>query len=275
MTATIIIPAHNEETNIKCTLETLQPKKFINDFSIIVVCNGCNDKTAEIVETHFPDVHCIEIKEASKSLAIRNAETLNENFPRIYLDADIKLTGQEAISIISSAKNHPDKISMPASKMNFTNVNVFVKLYYKHWYQTCYVKELGYGCGVYALSEEGRHKFGIWPNLISDDGFVREFFSLKQVNLIDNVHVEVNAPKNIFSLIKIKIRSKYGRLELVEHFSKNNIKLKNKTFSTPTPRFSFIKINYYAINIIAFLFAKILFQIKALNGVWLTDNSNR
>jgi len=273
--ATIIIPAHNEENNIYRVLNALEPNKNKSNFTIIVVCNACTDNTANVIKKNFTSVVCIETEIASKSLAIRHAETLDVSFPRMYLDADIELTGQEAMKIIKSSKDHPDKISMPTSRVNFTNVNIFVRLYYQYWYQTSYVRKLGYGCGVYVLSKRGRNKFGIWPDLISDDGFVRQFFSVQEVNLIHNSHVKVNAPKDLWSLIKIKIRSKYGSLQLREYLSKRHIKVNNTTPSQSSKKLSLIKLNYYGINSIAFIFAKVFFKFKAFNNIWLTDNSNR
>ena len=43
----IIIPAHNEQDYIRRTLEALRRQTF-RDFEVIVVCNGCDDRTAHV-----------------------------------------------------------------------------------------------------------------------------------------------------------------------------------------------------------------------------------
>lgn len=44
----IIIPAYNEESFIGDTLKSVFSSDFIGTYEVIVVCNGCTDKTAEI-----------------------------------------------------------------------------------------------------------------------------------------------------------------------------------------------------------------------------------
>ena len=65
--ATIIVPAHNEETVIADCLNSIVNQTGIDH--VIVACNGCTDKTVEIVRSQFPDV-------------IRTAVTGNDYCPR-------------------------------------------------------------------------------------------------------------------------------------------------------------------------------------------------
>jgi glycosyltransferase involved in cell wall biosynthesis len=48
-TRSIVIPAHNEEAVIARTLATLLRTAMPREFEVIVVCNGCSDRTAETV----------------------------------------------------------------------------------------------------------------------------------------------------------------------------------------------------------------------------------
>lgn len=47
----IIIPAYNEETGLKPTLEKLKSQSWINDYEIIVVDDGSTDKTFEVAKS--------------------------------------------------------------------------------------------------------------------------------------------------------------------------------------------------------------------------------
>jgi glycosyltransferase involved in cell wall biosynthesis len=66
--ASIVIPAYNEESVIENTLTDLRQLK---DAELIVVCNGCTDRTFEIVQSlDFSNVICIKIPEKNKGTAI-------------------------------------------------------------------------------------------------------------------------------------------------------------------------------------------------------------
>jgi len=54
--ATIIIAAYNEERIIHTTLSHLESGNS-NAFQIVVVCNGCTDKTSSIIKNEFPSIH--------------------------------------------------------------------------------------------------------------------------------------------------------------------------------------------------------------------------
>ena len=76
MRLSIIIPAHNEETRISETLEEYGKffwREYNRDHEIIVVLNGCEDKTIEVVERYerkYPSIKHIEFKKSGKGFAV-------------------------------------------------------------------------------------------------------------------------------------------------------------------------------------------------------------
>ncbi len=83
MPVSIIIPAYNEEKYIERTLQSLQG----SGAEIIVVCNGCTDKTEEVAKRYANKV--IVVKEKGVSHA-RNAGAMAATHDRlVFLDADI------------------------------------------------------------------------------------------------------------------------------------------------------------------------------------------
>jgi glycosyltransferase involved in cell wall biosynthesis len=80
MKLAIVIPAYNEEYRIRRTVEayyeffeTLHSMGVI-DFEIIVVLNGCIDKTKDIVQSmsvRLPELTIIDLMQAGKGLAIK------------------------------------------------------------------------------------------------------------------------------------------------------------------------------------------------------------
>ncbi|MCK5898340.1 MAG: glycosyltransferase, partial [Methylococcales bacterium] len=90
--ASVIIPAYNEEKIITRCLKALQEQDFSGDLQIIVVCNHCQDKTADKVRAFNADIICLETEIGSKTNALNLGDEVAIFYPRIYLDADIVLS---------------------------------------------------------------------------------------------------------------------------------------------------------------------------------------
>ena len=87
----VIIPAHNEEKYIRQTLHSLKNQTYQN-FEVIVVTNGCTDKTEEIVKKKVDErFRHLSLPKANVSVA-RNAGALNaQGKMLVFLDADTQL----------------------------------------------------------------------------------------------------------------------------------------------------------------------------------------
>ena len=80
--ASIIIPAHNEENYIEKTLEAVGDKQ-----EVIVVCNGCTDKTFQVASKYNCKV--FNIKDKGVSMARNFGARQSTSDPLVFLDADI------------------------------------------------------------------------------------------------------------------------------------------------------------------------------------------
>lgn len=87
----IIIPAHNEEKYLEKTLVSIQ-KQTSQDYEIIIVTNGCTDKTEEIAKKNTnANIRHLSLPKPNVSVS-RNAGALNaEGETLIFLDADTQL----------------------------------------------------------------------------------------------------------------------------------------------------------------------------------------
>jgi hypothetical protein len=74
------------------------------------------------------------------------------------------------------------------------------------------------GSGVYALSQRGRSRFGAFPELTADDGFVRIQFRPEERETLADCCSTVFAPQCLSDLIAIKTRSHFGSYELRQKF---------------------------------------------------------
>ena len=94
--ASIVIPAHNEAEVIGRCLDALFTGVEPGELEVIVVCNGCVDETAALARSSGHPVRVIELQTASKATALREGDMAARTFPRLYLDADVVLSGSSA-----------------------------------------------------------------------------------------------------------------------------------------------------------------------------------
>jgi len=213
----VVIPAHNEESVVARCLEALLESARPGEFEVVVAANGCTDNTAEIAR-RYP-VKVIELGIGSKPLALNAADSaLPPNaFPRIYLDADLVLDTEAARQIARDVANPGILAAAPRFLFDLSASSWLVRAYYKAWSTLPYM-DSGRIAGAYALSETGRKRFLDFPDLISDDGFVRLQFSPSERMTDDGVSVAVVAPGTAMDLIRTKTRSRLGTVQLRQRY---------------------------------------------------------
>jgi glycosyltransferase involved in cell wall biosynthesis len=212
----VIIPAHNEENVILNALRSLKESSLPAD-EIIVVCNGCTDNTAKLVRKFSEQVVLIETPIPSKIVALNMGDEMATGFPRIYMDADVRLS-KSALQFMVETLSDKYLATSPRIQMNFDGASWMVRSYYKIWLSLPYCQNGMIGAGVYALSEAGRSRFETFPNVLADDGYIRALFKEIERTATENCYSIVTAPKTLSGLIKIKTRSRIGGYELEKKF---------------------------------------------------------
>ena len=277
--ATVIVPAHNEASVIENCLKSLVDQKGIDH--IIVPCNGCTDNTVEIVQTQFPQVICLDIEKPSKTNAINVAEQkakeLGIHYPVFYIDADTQLSPDSIEHIIQSMHDNNILLAAPTPHIDTRKSSWLVKTYYKVWTRLPYIKEGVIATCSFIISEQGRQRFDKFADVINDDGYVRCHFKNSEISNISGADIYISAPRDIFSLIKIKTRARLGNMQLIaskkcpiqeaKHYG--NV-MRSRLFSKDFAATSV----YIVIALIIRLRAK--FQFKKLSSyTWEKDTSSR
>ncbi|MBF0197512.1 MAG: glycosyltransferase [Planctomycetes bacterium] len=212
----IIIPAHNEESCIRDTLETLTEGMDPERVQVLVSCNGCNDNTAQIAR-QYP-VQVLDIAEASKIAALNEADKCAQYFPRIYMDADVLLT-QASVEVICQALNKGGIFAAsPQAHYVLESSSWAVRAFYEVWMLHPVFDTGMVGCGVYALSQEGRARFEEFPNITADDCFVRSQFAEHERVMVREAQATLFPPLTLKQLFAIKTRSRRGTAELKQKF---------------------------------------------------------
>ncbi|MEH6455785.1 MAG: glycosyltransferase [Cocleimonas sp.] len=215
--ATVIVPAHNESSVIESCLNSIINQQGIDH--IIVPCNGCTDDTVEIVKTKFPSVVCLDIETPSKTNALNVAEEkaqeLGVSYPIFYIDADTQLSENAIQHITEVMQDSTTQLAAPTPIIDTNESSWLVKTYYKVWINLPYIKEGVIATCSFIVSEEGRKRFDKFADVIGDDGFIRCHFKNKEISNIEGAEIYIRAPKDIFSLVKIKTRARLGNMELI------------------------------------------------------------
>ena len=217
MNAAVIIPAHNEAGMIKRTLTTLLDG-LSDQTRVIVSCNGCTDATAEIARSFGDRVLVHDLPESSKVVALNHAEQDLEEFPRIYLDADVLLSGIDAEKLFDRLREPGVLTVEPGRRYATDHCSFLVRAFYKVWV-ALHCQEAGrIGCGAYCLSKLGRERFGAFPSIIADDGYVRAHFRPDEIIQVEGTHTLIFPPRTMRGLVPAKARVRIGCSELAARF---------------------------------------------------------
>jgi len=160
----VIIPAHNEEAVLGRCLRAIVTDAAPGELEVIVACNGCTDRTAEIARDFGPPVRVIEIPQASKVAALNAADEAATGFPRFYVDADVIVDLASLRAMAAVLERGEALLVAPKLRMDLSKTTWPVRAYYRVWMSLPY-NQVMVGAGAYGLSRGGRARFGrlAWP----------------------------------------------------------------------------------------------------------------
>lgn len=219
-----IVPAHNEEAVIGRGLDAMAQGAVLGELEIIVVCNGCSDRTADVARAIGTPVRVLEIETASKVAALNAGDAVATGFPRFYIDADV-IIHLDSIRRMAAVLERGDVLmANPALRLDNIKTTWPVRAYYRFWTALPYNNSCGMvGTGVYAVSRAGRTRWDRFPDLISDDGFVRFCFASHERACVEDAISHVAPPHTFRNLIMVKTRSRLGLYQLQQMFPQRNV----------------------------------------------------
>jgi glycosyltransferase involved in cell wall biosynthesis len=214
----VIVPAHNESSVIARTLRAITEGAASDELEVIVVCNGCTDDTASVARQCGALVRVIETNTARKTHALNLGDKEARGFPRIYVDADVVIALPAIRALVKRLAMEDVLVVAPIAEVDLAGCSWPVKAFYEiRSYLPSAQEGIG-GSGVYALSEAGRRRFGDFPQITADDGYVRIQFRPEERETLGQVGSTVFPPRTLKDLIATKTRSHYGSYELAREF---------------------------------------------------------
>ena len=225
--ASIIVPAYNEETRIRPLLPTLASAAQAWNYLVLVVCNGCTDRTAEIVRS-IPGIYVLEIERPGKPHAVNVAEMVTgEIFPRLYVDADVQTERETFERLMQALQGEAPRAVRPTASYLLKGAPTLARAVYasrgvipssRRW------SELHLeGYHIYGTNRSGRARFEIFPEdgQIMEDAFFDRMFDLEQKVVVHDAHVRVPLPTSDRALIRGMTRVCQGNLELTDWLTKH------------------------------------------------------
>ncbi len=209
----VVIAAHDEAAVIGRTLDRL----FAScppGVEVIVACNGCTDGTAGVVRRTGHPLTVVELAAASKARALRAAEAATTALPRVYLDADVAVSGRAVGAVLDHLSNGAARAARAPVAFDTSGCSAIVHRFYRARAALPAVGTALWGAGMYALSADGRRRFGDFPLVVADDLFVDRLFRRSEVEVVGTDPVVVAAPRTTGALVATLRRAHRGNREL-------------------------------------------------------------
>lgn len=223
----VIIPAHNEAATLSTCLGSLLRQDFDRVIRLIISDNGSTDRTVQLARTWAArfalaghETCVLHLPYGNKCAALNAADAAAEGLPRIYLDADVELTSSNCVSqVLATFRNFPG-ILMCCPRLRIAEPETFVtRRWGRVWTHLPWVCNDAIGGGFYAVSAEGRRRWGRFPDLLSEDSFVQAQFRKDQRRVLDDCHFEIHLPDGLRDLLKVRTRQLSGNRQLARQIA--------------------------------------------------------
>jgi glycosyltransferase involved in cell wall biosynthesis len=179
-----LIPAHNEVGYIETCLEALLASDPTGAaVEVIVMANGCTDATAHVARgfaARFAakgwPLSVLELARGGKMGALNAGDAAAVHGARIYVDADVVVT-PPLIAELAAALDVEAPRYASGDPVVTAAGSTFTRVYARFWAGGPFCTHGVPGFGVFAVNAAGRGRWGDFPDIISDDTFVRLSFA--------------------------------------------------------------------------------------------------
>ncbi|MCC2034030.1 glycosyltransferase family 2 protein [Microbacterium allomyrinae] len=210
----MVVPAHDEESVIGRLLEGLLDGSLDD---VVVVANGCRDRTADIARDAGSSVTVVELAEGSKIAALNAGDDAARAFPIAFVDADVIVSGRTLAALAERLDDSGSLVASPRLEVAPSG-SWWVRQYYRIWALTDYRSTGHVGSGIYMISARGRDRFDRFPDVIADDLFIQRLFAPDERLTPEDLVFRVEAPGTLRSLLHRNTRIAAGNRELAERF---------------------------------------------------------
>jgi len=221
--ASVIIPANNEEDYIGACLAALLaqegPEAALAGTEIMVVANACTDRTVAIARGFEGEAAArgwrlvvIELQEGGKPLALNAGDAAATRFPRVYLDADVEMGPRLLAALVETLDREAPAYA--SGRLKVAPARSWVtRVFGRVWTRVPFMTHCVAGAGLFAVNEAGRGRWNAFPEIISDDTFVRLSFLPHERMGVDEPFVWPMV-EGFSNLVRVRGRQDAGVAEL-------------------------------------------------------------
>lgn len=225
MTAlSVILPASNEAEWIGDCLESLFASLPIaGGAEVIVVANGCKDATVARALSYESRARAagwrmvvLDLAQGGKLNALNQGEAHVQGHIRAYLDADVRLEPPLLAALVAQLSQK--KALYGSGRPKVTAPKSWVtKAYARFWQGLPFAGSVAPGFGLFAVNAQGRARWGEFPDIISDDTFVRLHFTPDERREVPFTY-SWPMVEGFAALVKVRRRQDAGVQELARKY---------------------------------------------------------
>ena len=215
----VVIPAHNEANGIERCLRAVLADG-VEDLVVVVVANACRDDTAARARAVAGPVRVLDIREGGKTNAMNEGERyLREQgidrYPRLFLDGDIELAPGTLRALLSAAQAPGARVVAAEPAFDAEGCSWAVRRFYEaERFNPYHASGAPNGSGTYCVNREGRLRWGAFPDVLADDGFVERQFARAERSTVHGAVARVRVPRTWSALRRVAARVRLGTAEL-------------------------------------------------------------
>ena len=219
----VIIPAHNEERLLGPCLQALLASGPVPvPVEVIVAANGCSDRTVAVAQSFAEqitrkgwDFRVLDLPRGGKPGALNAGDGAARGGVRAYLDADVTVA-PGMLAALWAALDRPEP-AYASGRVAICAESRVSRRYARFWARLPFMAAGVPGCGLFAVNGAGRARWRDFPEIISDDTYVRLLFAPGE-------RVQVTAPydwpiaDSFGALVRVRRRQDAGVAEIAARF---------------------------------------------------------
>jgi glycosyltransferase involved in cell wall biosynthesis len=272
----IVIPAYNEGAVIRRCLDELFTGLDPSEVEVAVVCNGCTDDTAQQARDAGYPVTVLDLPEPGKVGAIRAGEQAVSALPRLFLDADVEMTGVTVRQVLAAVDTARPLAARPEVRYETSKSSWPVRRYYAARRELPGVMADLCAAGSYAFSAGARARFDEFPDLTADDLFAARVVAPHEIVVVDTEPVVVHTPRSARPLLRILKRVYRGNKELA---TKLPDLARDTTSSTSRELLRLVVRPRHTIDALVYgwfvVTARVMLRVERGDTRWERDDSSR
>ena len=221
---TIIIPAYSEETCIgACLTAILEDDNLYHPLALVVVVNGSSDRTAAIARGFTAQARArniafqvLETPRAGKARALDLGDSRVSGGARAFIDADV-ICAPGLIAELAALLDVPRPRFASGTIIPLAGESRISRWYARFWTIRPFVADDVCGCGLHAVNAAGRQRWGHFPEILSDDKYVKLHVTPDE-RVKSPLPYHWPVPQGLRNLIRVRSRWCRGNRELALRF---------------------------------------------------------